>query len=1384
MKITIITPLLLSLLMIGCGGSGGKSTNSNSSTPNANTPPPTASSTPVAVSSVAPASSAAATSAAPLLTGVFLDAAVINIGYRTASQQGFTNANGEFNYRPGEMITFFIGSLEFPPVLAGDIVTPMDIANTTDLSNNQLINILRLLQSLDADGDLTNGIGISAAALAAGVTLDFTMPPEVFAQSPAVLSLLQAAGSPNQTLVSTAQALAHFQTTLEFINGPASSSSSAALSSTSASSLPAQASSAAVASSLPALPSSAAVASSQPAQASSAAVASSQPAQASSAAVASSQPAQASSAAVASSQPAQASSAAVASSQPAQASSAAVASSVPALSSSSVVASSTPVAAPSSVPGSSSSAVSSVVPSSAATISSVASSAAESSVISSVASSDEAASESSSSAAPVNNLLIDEAFNVDKSALFSAAYQAISTDASAARYFITGGGTGITLSDNQLSLAGARLSIGHRPPRTSTTTGDTSANGDFDLSRPYRISFTVVAASGAGKVQVYIDNNTTSQGNSLHGANSKVFEAVASSLTVGQVVEITPAVGTANSFIALRTESSATLVLDNLQVEYTDGLGVSGSSAASSSSAAALASSSAVSTSAAPGAEASSSSMVGNSSSSAAASSEPVDLSGLRPAKMEGFAAHAGVTGGAGGPVITVTTGTELNAALCGVRNSNRAAPVVIMVNGTINHGNTTAQGCNTQADVIEIKQMSNVSIIGVGSNALFDEIGIHVRDASNIIIQNVHVRNVKKSGSPTSNGGDAIGMESNVNRVWIDHNRLEASGGEQEGYDSLLDMKSGVTNVTVSYNLFNDSSRAGLVGFNDTDTNTNITFHHNWYKNIEQRTPLVRNALVHVYNNYWSNERIDYMFHAINSRANAKVLVESNYFYNVNNPLIASTDSPTPGCWQTNNENTVLPYIYYSRTVENGQAHAIPAVVDGQLQSNCVVTVPYSVDMDNSLLVPTIVMANAGVGKIATGGEGSGSSSSAQSSAVSSVVEQASSSAASVVSSSAASSAVEESSSSAASVVSSAGEASESSSSASSVNNNSVLINEVFSVDKTTLFSAAYQAISTDASAPLYFITSGGSGITVSNNALSIVGGRLTIGHRPPRAATLVGDTSANGDFDLSRPYRISFTVVAASGAGKVQVYIDNNTTSQGNSMHGANSKVFEAVASSLTAGQQVEITPAVGTAGSFIALRTESSATVVIDNLRVEYTDLVAGSSASSTEASASSAGSSIASSDLSSSAESSSESSLAESSASSSSSVAASSEPASSAEASSSEQSSEAQSSEPASSEASSSAASVSGVFIHETFDVDKTALFSAEYHAISTDSSAALYFITGGGTGITIANNALSLAGGRLTIGHRPPRTNTTAGDSSANGDFDLSRPYRISFTVVA
>jgi pectate lyase len=236
---------------------------------------------------------------------------------------------------------------------------------------------------------------------------------------------------------------------------------------------------------------------------------------------------------------------------------------------------------------------------------------------------------------------------------------------------------------------------------------------------------------------------------------------------------------------------------------------------------------------------------------------------------------NGGTTGGQGGATVKATTGTQINQALC--NRASTSTPIIIQVEGTINHGNTTdvsGSSCDVGNTLIDLKGVSNVTIVGVGGGAVFDQIGIHIRESSNIIIQNVTVKNVKKSGSPTSNGGDAIGMESGVRNVWVDHTTLEASGGEAEGYDGLFDMKNDTKYVTLSYSILRNSERGGLVGSSETDlTNSFITYHHNLYQNLHSRVPLLRGGTAHVYNNHYTG----IVESGINSRAGGKAKVDNN---------------------------------------------------------------------------------------------------------------------------------------------------------------------------------------------------------------------------------------------------------------------------------------------------------------------------------------------------------------------------------------------------------------------------------------------------------------------------------------------------------------------------
>ncbi len=252
---------------------------------------------------------------------------------------------------------------------------------------------------------------------------------------------------------------------------------------------------------------------------------------------------------------------------------------------------------------------------------------------------------------------------------------------------------------------------------------------------------------------------------------------------------------------------------------------------------------------------------------------------------------------------------------------------------------------------MIELKQISNVTLVGAGDGATFDQLGIHIREASNIIIQNVTVKNVKKSGSPTSNGGDAIGMESGVSNVWVDHVTLEASGGEDDGYDGLFDMKGDTTYVTLSYSILRDSGRGGLVGSGDSDLdNGPITYHHNLFENLDSRVPLLRGATAHLFDNHY----VGIVKSGINARAGGEAKVENNYFQD-SKDVLGTFYTDLAGDWDV--AGNVFDGVTWSEPGED----ANPAGPDPE--STTSISVPYDYALDDASCVPDVVAETAGAG-------------------------------------------------------------------------------------------------------------------------------------------------------------------------------------------------------------------------------------------------------------------------------------------------------------------------------------------------------------------------------------------------------------------------------------
>lgn len=187
----LIAPAVLSLLLAACGGGSSGSAVSDIETDT--TPAPLA-------------------AAVQTLTGRFIDSAVAGMAYRTATQEGMTDANGNFNYVPGEAITFSIGDIDLPTVPASTLMTPLSVFSTDDITDLRVMNLARLLQTLDTDANPENGIVLSDAAQAnaGGLAVDFASS----AFDNQVVNLVANGGSSNVTLVEGIDALEHLQETL------------------------------------------------------------------------------------------------------------------------------------------------------------------------------------------------------------------------------------------------------------------------------------------------------------------------------------------------------------------------------------------------------------------------------------------------------------------------------------------------------------------------------------------------------------------------------------------------------------------------------------------------------------------------------------------------------------------------------------------------------------------------------------------------------------------------------------------------------------------------------------------------------------------------------------------------------------------------------------------------------------------------------------------------------------------------------------------------------------------------------------------------------------------------------------------------------------------
>jgi hypothetical protein len=124
--------------------------------------------------------------------GQLIDAPVQGVRYESGSVSGVTGDLGEFQYETGGTVRFFIGDIALGEEVRGkSVITPLDLVPNGTIDTPAVVNIARLLQSLDSipgDNRLTIPAVLHAAAVRSNGAVDTSIQYLDFADETAFVN--------------------------------------------------------------------------------------------------------------------------------------------------------------------------------------------------------------------------------------------------------------------------------------------------------------------------------------------------------------------------------------------------------------------------------------------------------------------------------------------------------------------------------------------------------------------------------------------------------------------------------------------------------------------------------------------------------------------------------------------------------------------------------------------------------------------------------------------------------------------------------------------------------------------------------------------------------------------------------------------------------------------------------------------------------------------------------------------------------------------------------------------------------------------------------------------------------------------------------------------
>ncbi len=211
--------------------------------------------------------------------------------------------------------------------------------------------------------------------------------------------------------------------------------------------------------------------------------------------------------------------------------------------------------------------------------------------------------------------------------------------------------------------------------------------------------------------------------------------------------------------------------------------------------------------------------------------------------------------------------------------------------------------------NMLDVSGGQNITIEGIGTDAAIFQWGFAFKKCNSIEVKNLRFYNYTE---------DAVGFEGSSGKqkdfgnYWV-HNCIFDLGvnnwdvcfeNDKTDGDGSTDVKY-CHSVTISYTQYNKTHKTNLIGSSDSALQYNITLHHNYYNQCGSRLPLVRQANIHMYNNYYYGST----GYSSSIRANCYAFVENCYYDGGKNPyeiVTSSTYSKTGAKYYNNLFNNV----------------------------------------------------------------------------------------------------------------------------------------------------------------------------------------------------------------------------------------------------------------------------------------------------------------------------------------------------------------------------------------------------------------------------------------------------------------------------------------------